>query len=227
MQRRLVHACLLAARSSPQHPRRIARPRVREKPEKTQPSKLEELGHNLMYRATSVRCKLCHLKCGLRDAAIQEAVQLGQCPGPMADFRSIPDADLPWKVKLPIKRFLDKEVHQSHHFGLKRGLLWCWTCGTYAAEQVRSLAKPCPGHAAPGASGQLRRLKAGLTPAAAVEWPLTEWVEIAGTGSAGSPPALGSEMHSQAGVPVQRQSDAQEGQAHSAVVAAAAEDDSD
>ena len=173
IQRRLVHARLASATAArrthvrvPQH-QPVARTKLED-------CHLEELGHSFMKRPTNVRCKWCHLKVPMRETCIARAVQQGQCPGPRADFRQAGDESVPWKVHLPITRFLDKAVHPSHQYGLKRGLLWCWTCGAYAAERVVGLAKPCPGQAGPGGAGQLRRLKEGKTPSASVPWPLPE-----------------------------------------------------
>ena len=69
---------------------------------------------------------------------------------------------------------MGKPVHSTHQFGLKRGLLWCWRCGKYAATRVKGLTQPCSGKATESSALALTRLKAGTVPRANMAWPLPE-----------------------------------------------------
>lgn len=68
-------------------------------------------------------------------------------------------------------------VHTSHTLGYKRGILWCWRCAGYTTgAAVGKLHTACrqPAALERGPAHVLRRLRAGLTPRAAVQWPFPD-----------------------------------------------------
>ena len=70
---------------------------------------------------------------------------------------------------------MGEAVHASHNLHHRRGVIWCWRCGSYATEVNRSLGKPClEGGMLPsrGGANNLRRLARGLAPRSDLEWPL-------------------------------------------------------
>ena len=69
-----------------------------------------------------------------------------------------------------------QELHDSHRFGHKRGIVWCWHCGYYGSQRAERLAHPCQGKAPRGSAGwdYLARLRKGLTPKPHMMWPPDE-----------------------------------------------------
>ena len=63
------------------------------------------------------------------------------------------------------------ELHTSHSITKKRGIFWCWRCGKYATSAPRQLTLPCPGRPNAGGIDCLRRVRAGKTPRAGLDWP--------------------------------------------------------
>jgi hypothetical protein len=65
-------------------------------------------------------------------------------------------------------------IDPSHvHLGWHRGLVWCWHCGHTATTVPYKLRLPCIQPTTAGLK-QLQRLRKGMTPHSAVEWPLGE-----------------------------------------------------
>ena len=64
-------------------------------------------------------------------------------------------------------------LHQSHRLAAYKGVVWCWTCGSYATDEPRRLRLECQGHPAKGsfAASCLSRLRKGSTPRSGMEWP--------------------------------------------------------
>ena len=63
-----------------------------------------------------------------------------------------------------------------HH---KRGVVWCWSCGSVATSVARGLAGECDLKITRGKQGWLNRLKKGDTPRKEMEWPLLEGAGLA------------------------------------------------
>ena len=66
-------------------------------------------------------------------------------------------------------------LHPSHTLHHKRGIVWCWRCGSYVKATSRGLAKPCSEEGKQlgrGGQNNLKRLAKGQTPRADLEWPL-------------------------------------------------------
>jgi hypothetical protein len=62
-------------------------------------------------------------------------------------------------------------LHASHRLFCFRGVVACELCGSYATSRPVALARPCCGHPAAEGTRVLRRLRAGLLPAALSAWP--------------------------------------------------------
>ena len=77
--------------------------------------------------------------------------------------------------QLVVPRIGKQELHPTHIYAHKRGVVWCWRCGFYASARAERLAKPCMGRAPRGTAGwdYLARIRKGLTPKRAMSaWPL-------------------------------------------------------
>ena len=70
------------------------------------------------------------------------------------------------------------KLHESHRAHHRRGIVWCWTCGAYGTEALKSLSKPCQGRPGRGAQAFLDRLRAGYTPRKGLDWPLNQGVGL-------------------------------------------------
>ena len=83
----------------------------------------------------------------------------------------------------PFLASLSKQIHPSHPLGHKRGVVWCWRCGSFASKSIVKLGIACTGGADRYGLACLSRLRRGLTPRSPRDWP-------DGGGFADSPPDL-------------------------------------
>ena len=59
----------------------------------------------------------------------------------------------------------DRVIHKSHSLAGKKGLVWCWKCGSFGTAIPRNLIKPCNGAPTSKAGADnLKRLRRGLPP---------------------------------------------------------------
>ena len=61
-------------------------------------------------------------------------------------------------------------LHSSHTLWSKRGIVWCTSCGAYAAGSVRTLRRNCRRYTTQSSEGYLSRLRRGLTPQSHISW---------------------------------------------------------
>ena len=66
------------------------------------------------------------------------------------------------------------ELHASHRFDSKRGVVWCCKCGKFATTRGRALLKPCTRVANESGQKALKRVRRGLTPHSSATWPESE-----------------------------------------------------
>ena len=71
----------------------------------------------------------------------------------------------------PYLNSLSRRIHTSHPLGHKRGVVWCWKCGSFAAMSISKLGQECSGGANRYGRACLSRLRRGLTPRSDKEWP--------------------------------------------------------
>ena len=68
------------------------------------------------------------------------------------------------------------KLHHSHQMHHKRGVIWCWSCGSTVTAVARDLGGPCDLQATRGKQLGLNRLSRGDTPRKGMPWPLEEGV---------------------------------------------------
>ena len=76
----------------------------------------------------------------------------------------------PWLASFTVR------LHESHALGHKRGIIWCWKCGSFSVTKIDKLGIACPGGTRRKSYGLscLKRLRKGKTPRHDLRWPRGE-----------------------------------------------------
>ena len=101
----------------------------------------------------------------------QQATPNLSAPQPVPESTSSLDKGKRTLQVSPFLASLSTRVHASHPLGHKRGVVWCWKCGSFAANAILKLALECPGGADRYGLDCLSRLRRGLTPRSDRKWP--------------------------------------------------------
>ena len=93
--------------------------------------------------------------------------------GPCSPAELAPSASFDGPVRVAFG--FGEGIHGTHLIGQRRGLVWCWKCGTWSSgKKLQKLGAPCPRRPTTWGTKVLQRLRKGLTPEPKSEWPLSE-----------------------------------------------------